>query len=66
MERLVKTMKEQFTHPFHATFEKENLYNLVSVRPVSDNIAESRSSVIDKGLKCYSEFKSRLIGGNKK
>ena len=38
VEKISKTMMEQFTRPFQPSFEKEKLYNLVSGRPVSENI----------------------------
>ena len=34
VERLVNTMRNQFTTPFNSEFEKDKLYNLVSGRPI--------------------------------
>ena len=65
VERLVKTMRDQFTSPFNSALEKDKLYNLVSGRPVSEEIAKSLLSVKDEGAKLYEGFRKRLVGGEK-
>ena len=66
VERFIVTMKLQFTHPFHASFEKEKLYNLVSGRPVSEDISSSLLSVMVVGPMLYSEFRKRLTSEESK
>ena len=66
VESLVKTMREQFTHPFDASFEKDKLYNIVSGKPVSDDICQSLSSIMEIGTTCYEDFQKRLTGESEK
>ena len=66
VESLVKTMREQFTHPFDASFEKDKLYNIVSGKPVSDDICQSLSSIMEIGTTYYEEFQKRLTGESEK
>ena len=60
VEKIMKTMSQQFTNPFNTSFEKEKLYNLVSGRPVSENISTSLLSATNEGTELYDKFKERL------
>ena len=48
VESIVKAMREHFTHPFDKSFESGKLYNIVSGKPVADDICQSLSAVKDK------------------
>jgi hypothetical protein len=58
-------MRNQFTTPFNPEFEKDKLCNLVSGRPVPEDIANSLLSLDKKGLELYEEFRKRLSGNAK-
>ena len=58
VENIVKTMREQFTHPFERSFDKDKLYNNVSGKPVSDDICQSLSAVQELPVMMNSASKS--------
>ena len=65
VDKICSTMTEQFTHPFQPSFENDKLYNLVSGRPLPENITNSLLSVMTVGPELYSLFKNRLTAGSK-
>ena len=56
----INSIKKQFLNPFDADLNKSKLYNLVSGRPASEEIAESLLNLEAAGKKMKEEFESRM------
>ena len=60
VERIIDTMQSHFVEPFDLSLDKERLYNIVSGKPVPENVKESLSSIRSTGKKYFKNFEDRL------
>lgn len=58
--RLMQVMKEDFINPFDANIDKQELFNLASGRPLSEEESSSLHSAEERGQIRYEEFNQRL------
>lgn len=58
--RLMQVMKEDFINPFDANIDKQELFNLASGRPLSEEASSSLLSAEERGQIRYEEFNQRL------
>ena len=60
VKEVIKVMKEAFVNPFSEELNKDNLFNLASGKPLSDENSASLLSVEERGKELFDKFNKRL------